>query len=458
LSRLVIVGGSDAGIAAALRARQLDPGVDVSVLLADRYPNFSICGLPYFLSGDVPDWRSLAHRTTEELERAGIELLMQHTAKSIDARAHTLSATDAVGREHELGFDKLLVGTGAQPVRPPIPGLDRQGVFQLHTIGDSLVLNKALAQGPESAVIVGAGYIGLEMAEALRTCGLAVTVVEQLPNVLPTVDPELGSLVRDELERNGVVVRNGVTVTAVEGDGERLAVHGEPDFRTTADIVLLVVGVRPDVTLAASAGIAVGSRGALQVNRRMETDLPDIYAAGDCVVTYHRLLEADTYLPLGTTAHKQGRIAGENAVGGDRRFEGSLGTQVVKVFELAVARTGLRDEEAAAAGLEPLTVESRSYDHKVYYPGAHEVTVRMTGEAGSDRLLGAQLVGDVTTQVPKRVDIVACALFHGLTVNALNDLDLSYAPPFGSPWDVVQAAAQEWSRVQGAGAMEVVAG
>ena len=166
-------------------------------------------------------------------------------------------------------------------------------------------------------------------------------------------------------------------------------------------------------------------------------------------MTYHRLLEADTYLPLGTTAHKQGRIAGENAVGGDRRFEGSLGTQVVKVFELAVARTGLRDGEAAAAGLEPLTVESRGYDHKVYYPGAHEVTVRMTGEAGSGRLLGAQLVGDLTTQVPKRVDIVAGALFQGLTVDALNDLDLSYTPPFGSPWDVVQAAAQEWSRVQG---------
>jgi NADPH-dependent 2,4-dienoyl-CoA reductase/sulfur reductase-like enzyme len=451
LSRLVIVGGSDAGIAAALRARELDPGVDVSVLLADRYPNFSICGLPYFLSGDVPDWRSLAHRTTEELEHAGIELLMERTAKSIDARAHTVTATDADGREHERGYDKLLVATGAEPVRPPIPGIDREGVFQLHTIADSLVLNEALARGPESAVIVGAGYIGLEMAEALRMRGLAVTVVEQLSNVLPTVDPELGALVREELERNGVVVRNGVTVTAIEEDGAQLAILGEPGFSTAADIVLVVVGVKPDTTLGDSAGIATGTRGALQVNRRMETSLPDVYAAGDCVVTYHRLLEADTYLPLGTTAHKQGRVAGENAVGGNRNFEGSLGTQVVKVFELAVARTGLRDGEAAAAGLEALTVESRGYDHKVYYPGAHEVTVRMTGEA-SGRLLGAQLVGDLTTQVPKRVDIVASALFQGLMVDALNNLDLSYTPPFGSPWDVVQAAAQEWSRVQGAGA------
>jgi NADPH-dependent 2,4-dienoyl-CoA reductase/sulfur reductase-like enzyme len=180
----------------------------------------------------------------------------------------------------------------------------------------------------------------------------------------------------------------------------------------------------------------------------METNVPDVYAAGDCAVTYHRLLGSDTYLPLGTTAHKQGRIAGENAVGGDRRFEGSLGTQVVKVFELAVARTGLRDDEALAAGFEPLTVESRWHDHKAYYPGAREITVRVTGERGSGRLLGGQLVGRLDAQVAKRVDIFAGALFQGLTVDALNDLDLSYTPPFGSPWDVVQSAAQEWSRVQ----------
>ncbi len=448
MSRLVIVGGSDAGIAAALRARELDAAVEVSVLLADSYPNFSICGLPYFLSGDVPDWRSLAHRTSEELERAGIELLLEHTAERIDAPAHTLTATDSDGREHALAYDKLVVATGAEPVRPPIPGLDREGVFQLHTIGDSLVLNEALERGPESAVIVGAGYIGLEMAEALRMRGLAVTVVEQLPSVLPTVDPELGTLVREELERNGVVVRNGVTVTRVEDDGERLAVLGDPGFRTTADLVLVVVGVKPDVTLAQTAGVTVGSRGALQVNRRMETNLPDVFAAGDCVVTYHRLLETDTYIPLGTTAHKQGRIAGENAVGGDRTFEGSLGTQVVKVFELAVARTGLRDGEANAAGFEPLTGESRWYDHKVYYPGAHQITARVTGEVGSGRLLGAQLAGHLDAQVPKRIDIAAVAMFQGLTVDALNDLDLSYTPPFGSPWDVVQSAAQEWSRMK----------
>jgi NADPH-dependent 2,4-dienoyl-CoA reductase/sulfur reductase-like enzyme len=445
LTRLLIVGGSDAGVAAALRARELDPAVEVTVLLADSYPNYSICGLPYFLSGDVPDWRSLAHRTVNELEQAGIELLLEHTATRIDAHAQTITARDDAGRrERELGYDKLLVATGAQPIRPPIPGIETDGVYQLHTIGDSLALNDALARHPASAVVVGAGYIGLEMAEALHARGLRVTVVEQLPTVLPTVDAELGALVRGELERHDVHVLTGVTVSSIERNDGGLVVNGGNARVAEAEVVLVVVGVRPDTTLAKNAGVGTGVRGALRVDRRMQTNLSNVYAAGDCVVTYHRLLDADTYLPLGTTAHKQGRTAGENVVGGDRSFEGSLGTQVVKVFELAIARTGLRDDEARTAGFDPLTVESRSYDHKIYYPDAHEITMRTTGDRRSDRLLGTQLVGHLDAEVPKRIDIAAVALYHGMSVDALNDLDLSYTPPFGSPWDVVQAGAQAW--------------
>ena len=440
----MIVGGSDAGIAAALRARELAQETEVTVLLADRYPNYSICGLPYFLSGDVPDWRSLAHRTRDELEQAGIELLLEHTATSIDPHAHTLTATSDAG-SHEFPYDKLVIATGAQPIRPPIPGIDADGVYQLHTIGDSLILDQALTRGPKSAVIVGAGYIGLEMAEALRTRGLDVTVVEQLPEVLPTVDPELGQVVRAELKRNGVHVITGVTVTAIETQQGRLLVLGEPQLATESDIVLVVVGVRPDTTLGQAASIATGARGALQVNRRMETNLPDIYAAGDCATTYHRLLDTDSYLPLGTTAHKQGRVAGENAVGGNRNFEGSLGTQVVKVFELAIARTGLRDHEARAAGWEPRTVESRPDDRKVYYPGAREIPIRITGDRNTGQLLGIQLLGDLTTQVPKRIDTAAAALHFGASIDTLNNLDLSYTPPFGSPWDAIQTAAQTWA-------------
>jgi NADPH-dependent 2,4-dienoyl-CoA reductase/sulfur reductase-like enzyme len=243
-----------------------------------------------------------------------------------------------------------------------------------------------------------------------------------------------------------VSVVAGTTVERIESAGERLRVNGTPDFVQTADMVLVAAGVQPVTSLAQAAGAALGERGAIQVNRRMETSLPDIYAAGDCGETWHALLEQATYLPLGTTAHKQGRIAGENAVGGQRQFAGSLGTQVVKVFELAIARTGLRDEEAAAVGYTPLTVTTTAPDHKPYYPGAHDIQVCVTGDRHTGQLLGAQVLGHWQASIAKRLDVFATALLHRMTVNHLNDLDLSYTPPLGSPWDAVQVAAQEWER------------
>jgi NADPH-dependent 2,4-dienoyl-CoA reductase/sulfur reductase-like enzyme len=309
--------------------------------------------------------------------------------------------------------------------------------------------HQALAAGARSAVIVGGGYIGLEMAEAFRARGLAVIVVEQAPAVMPTVDLELGRLLGEELRRHDVRAVNDVTVKAIHQDTGGLTVAGEPDFTATADLVLVVVGVRPDTDLAVAAGVQTGVRGALRVDRHMCTNLPDVLAAGDCVETWHRLLDRPAYLPLGTTAHKQGRVAGETAVDGDRAFAGSLGTQVVKVFELAVARTGLRDPEAADAGFHPLTVGSVQYDHKAYYPGAHQLHLRITGDRTSGRLLGAQLVSDHRAEVAKRIDIPAGALFHPMTVDGLSDLDLSYTPPFGSPWDAIQLAAQAWTSQAG---------
>jgi NADPH-dependent 2,4-dienoyl-CoA reductase/sulfur reductase-like enzyme len=271
-------------------------------------------------------------------------------------------------------------------------------------------------------------------------------VVEQAPAVMPTVDIELGRLLGKELGRHDVQVVNDVTVKAIHQEVDGLTVAGQPHFAVTADLVLVVVGVRPDTELAVAAGVETGVRGALRVDRQMRTNLPAVLAAGDCVETWHRLLEAPAYLPLGTTAHKQGRVAGETAVGGDRTFAGSLGTQVVKVFELAVARTGLRDPDAAAAGFDPVTVGSVEFDHKAYYPGAHQLHLRLTGDRTTGRLLGCQLVGDHRAEVAKRIDIPAGALFHHMTVEALSDLDLSYTPPFGSPWDAVQMAAQTWTR------------
>ena len=371
---LVMIGGSDAGISAALRARELDPAAEVTVVLEDAYPNFSICGIPYYVSGEVTHWRNLAHRTIADLEAAGMRLRLDTTARRIDVPGRKLLVTAADGGEELLGYDKLVVGTGAVPVRPPIAGLagpdalgPGDGVHLLHSMGDTFAVMRTLEQAaPASAVIVGAGYIGLEMADALTVRGLAVTQMEQLPEVLPTVDPELGALVHAELAAHGVEVLTGTTVQA-DQPAPRPARPGGCDVQATAadgtavtraaDMVLVVVGVRPETALAADAGAALGVKGAIAVDRGMRTNLPDVFAAGDCVITHHRLL-GETYLPLGTTAHKQGRVAGENALGGNRQFAGSLGTQVVKIFDQAAARTGLRDHEAAAAGFDPVTIES----------------------------------------------------------------------------------------------------
>jgi NADPH-dependent 2,4-dienoyl-CoA reductase/sulfur reductase-like enzyme len=454
---LVAIGGSDAGISAALRARELDPAAEVTVVVADAYPNFSICGIPYYLSGEVPRWQALAHRTLADLQAAGMRLRLDTNAQRIDVPARKLLVTTAEGDEDLIGYDQLVIGTGAVPVRPPIRGLDSlgpdDGVHLLHTMGDTFAVMRTLTEAsPARAVIVGAGYVGLEMADALVTRGLQVTQMEQLPEVLATVDPELGALVRDQLAGHGVDVLTGTTVQAITrhhgGPGrlrvEAITSRGDPVTRT-ADLVLVVAGVRPDTRLAASAGATLGPRGAIMVDRGMRTGLPGVFAAGDCVITHHRLL-GETYLPLGTTAHKQGRVAGENALGGRREFAGSLGTQVVKIFDQAAARTGLRDHEAVAAGFDPVTVQSEADDHKAYYPGSHRITMRVTGDHGTGRLLGMQLFGHRHAEIAKRVDIAATAIFHGMTIDAVSDLDLSYTPPLGSPWEAVQMGAQAWAR------------
>jgi NADPH-dependent 2,4-dienoyl-CoA reductase/sulfur reductase-like enzyme len=458
---VVMIGGSDAGISAALRARELDPAAEVTVVLEDAYPNFSICGIPYYVSGEVAHWRNLAHRTLADLEAAGMRLRLDTTARRIDAPARKLLVASADGAEDLVSYDTLVVGTGAVPVRPPIAGLDGpgalgpgDGVHLLHSMGDTFAVMATLEQAaPASAVIVGAGYIGLEMADALTVRGLQVTQMEQLPEVLPTVDPGLGSLVHAELAGHGVEVMTRTTVKAISaaapGRTGRLEVRaaaadGTEVIRMT-DMVLVVVGVRPETTLAAQAGAELGVRGAIAVDPGMRTGLPGVFAAGDCVVTHHRLLGV-TYLPLGTTAHKQGRVAGENALGGNRAFAGSLGTQVVKIFEQAAARTGLRDHEAAAAGFDPVTVASEADDHKAYYPGSHRIAIRVTGDRATGRLLGLQLFGHKDAEIAKRVDIAATAIFHGMTVEAVSDLDLSYTPPLGSPWDAVQIGTQAWTR------------
>ncbi len=446
MPRLFIIGGSDAGISAALRARELAPDWEVTVAVADAYPNFSICGIPYFLSKEVARVDSLAHRKADDIRALGIELLLDHRAEHIESGEQRVLIRDKSGQKSNHAYDKLVIATGANSVRPPIPGLDLPGVFLLRWIGDALAFEEFLERGaPKHVIIVGGGYIGLEMAEALRTRGVEVTVVEMAPSVMTTIDPDLGKRVGSELQRNGVRLAMSQSVSSISQVGEKLRIEGDGAFSCDADMILVAVGARPETTLALAAGVASGFRGALKVDRRMATNLPNVYAAGDCVETWHRISQTSSYLPLGTTSHKQGRIAGENAVGGHRLFEGSLGTQSVRLFDYVVARSGFHDRDAGNAGFDPFSIDSVVWDHKVYYPGAKEMIIRITGDRASGRFLGAQIVGHYHTEVSKRIDVFAAAIHHGMSVEAVSDLDLSYTPPLSSPWDPVQIATQAWT-------------
>ncbi len=445
MKKILIVGGSDAGISAAFRAKEIAADASVIMVVADRFPNFSICGLPFYISGEVEDWRTLAHRTVGDIEKEGIGLLLDHRAEAIDPAHKAVIAKAPGGNVLALEYDKLVIATGAVSVRPIIQGIDLPGVFLLRWMQDSMALKSWLdVHEPASVVVIGGGYIGMEMADAFKRRGMSVTVIEYADTVMTTLDPELGKRVQDALERHGVKVVTGTPVSAIEREGERLKVKGKDGFFTEAGVVLVAAGARPNINLAVSAGVGIGRFGAIRVNERMETNIPHIFAAGDCVETRHRVLEKYVYMPLGSTAHKQGRAAGENAAGGHAVFQGSLGTQVVKIFDQVAARTGLRDMEANMAGFDPLTIECEIWDHKVYYPGAKRLIIRITGDRVTRRLLGAEMFGQYGSEISKRIDIVAAAIFNGMKMEGISDLDLSYTPPLSSPWDPVQAAAQEW--------------
>ena len=311
MSRILIIGGSDAGISAALRARELDPASEVIIVTADRYPNFSICGLPFYLSGEVDDWHTLAHRTVSEIENEGIHLLLEHPVLSIDPAAKLVSLGSRQGEEGNLKYDRLIIATGAESIRPSVDGIDLPGVFLLRWMDDAFAMQRYLNdKQPRSAIIVGAGYIGMEMADALTYRGIDVTVVEFAESVLTTVDSELGEKVRKELETHGVKVATGIAVTGIERSDDKLIVSGTNNFSVKGDMVLVAIGARPNSKLARSAGLEIGLKGAIKVDRFMRTNVPDIFAAGDCVETWHRLLDRYTYMPLGTTAHKQGASGG----------------------------------------------------------------------------------------------------------------------------------------------------
>ncbi len=445
--KIVIIGGSDAGISAALRIRELDKTIEPLIITSDEFPNFSICGIPFYIGDEIKDWRTLAHRTRAEIEGTGIKLLLDTVVTKILPEEKKIYAAPKDGKPMEIKYDRLVIGTGATSAVPPIEGRDLPGVFYIRWIGESVAFKEYMEKNkPQNAVIIGAGYIGIEMSEALLNRGIGITVVEFLNTVLPTMDVQLGNLVMAKLEEKGAKVFTGVSVSAIKQNNKKLDVTGSNGFSASTDLVLIATGAVPNTKLAMEAGVKTDQKNAIIVNRKMETNIPDIFAAGDCVETWNRITQKYVYLPLGTISHKQGRIAGENALGNNVKFEGTLGTQSLKLFDMVMARTGLNDREATGAGFEPFTSEFEAWDHKVYYPSATKISIRMTGDRKTGRLLGFQMIGSRTAEISKRIDIAAAAIYNSMTISALSSLDLSYTPPLSTPWDPVQMAGQDWMK------------
>ncbi|WP_406105615.1 FAD-dependent oxidoreductase [Micromonospora globbae] len=446
--RLIVIGGNAAGMAAASQARRRRDRSDLEIVAFERghFTSYSSCGIPYWISGTVSGPEELVARDPETFRRRfDIDVRMRHEVVAIDLDRREVTARDLVGGgEVRERFDELVYAAGAVPLRPAWAQTDVEGVFGMQTLDDGAALRDWLESdpAPRRAVVVGGGYIGVEMAEALLLRGLSVTLVEQADQPMSTVDGDMAELVVEAMRDLGVHIRTGLSVSGLEErDGRvRGVVTGEGTIPT--DVVVLGLGVRPNTDLAADAGLPLGPSGAVRVDRRMRVpDTPGVWAAGDCVECLHRVSGMPVHVPLGTHANKQGRVAGINIGGGYATFTGVIGTAVTKVCDLEVGRTGLREKDARAAGFDFVSVVAESTNRAGYYPGTRPMTVKLIAERPSGRLLGAQIVG--WSEAAKRIDGLAVALWNGMTVDEMTALDLGYAPPYAPVWDPVLIAARK---------------
>ncbi len=439
--RLIVIGGDAAGMSAASQARRRDAALEITVYERGRYISYAACGMPYLVGGLVNDPQQLVARRPEDFERQNIRVLTQHEVMSIDIAAQSVSVQPLKGEAFAETYDELLIATGARPALPDISGLETPGVFALRDLSSGVALWEYVRlQSPRRAVIIGGGYVGLEMAEALRLRGIETTLVHRGPQVMSSLDLEMGALASQALREIGVELLLGqwpVGITAARG---RVAGVALAEQELPADLVVFGTGARPNGELAGQAGVPLGVRGSIIVDSTMRTPVPHVWAAGDCAQTTHRVTGRPTWVALGTVANKMGRVAGLNLAGGAASFPGVLGTAITRVGETEIARTGLNGRECAGEGLEYASVTIQDRTMAGYYPGAARITVRLYAEKGSARLLGAQIVGGPGSG--KRIDAVAACLTGGLTVQDLVDMDLAYAPPFSPVWDPVQTAAR----------------
>ncbi|OQY31060.1 MAG: CoA-disulfide reductase [Chloroflexota bacterium] len=441
--RLVIIGGCAAGMSAASKARRLNPNLEIAVYEKTGFVSYGSCGMPYYISGVIDDYNKLVVRTPEQFAEKNIEVHLHHEVIEIDAENHRVSVKNIHNSKRKYAnYDKLLITTGGRPSLLPTssPG-ELEGVFTLRALEDGIAVSDFVHQEqPQHAVIVGAGYIGLEMAESFHSLGLDVTVIGRPPQVLKRFDPDMAKHVQQETEGRGIKFSLGDEVQALEGDGRgkvRQVISSKGIFK--ADLVLLALGVRPNAELAKAAGVVLGETGAIATDAQMRTNLSGVFSAGDCAEAYHTVTKHGVYIPLGTTANKQGRIAGTNIGGGEATFQGIAGTAITKVFDLFPSMTGLSEKDAQAAGykVKSTVIKAKSCAH--YYPGCKSMHVKLVVEEGSGRLLGGQIVGGQGAGT--RINALATALHQEMTVQELTKLDLAYVPPISPVWDPLLVAA-----------------
>ncbi len=438
--RLVVIGGVAAGMSAAAKARRTDPELEVVVYEKSPYISYAACGMPFLLAGEITDYNALILRTPEQMRRQGVQVKIMHEVTGIDAGSRRLTIRDLQAeKEFTQTYDGLVIATGARPALLPLPGIDLDGVHALRSLVSGLAAMQFLeAHEPRRACVVGGGYVGVEMAETFTRLGLEVKMIVRSGQVMrKALDDDVRKLVETELLRHGVEIVHATPV-AFEGRDRITGIALDGDH-IPCEIALVGTGVKPNVELAHEAGVALGATGAIATDTAMQTNLPGHFAAGDCAEALHLLTGEPAYIPLGSTANKQGRIAGTNAAGGRATFGGVLGTMVVRVFDLAVARTGLTTSQAESVGLRPKSTMIRARDISHFFPGAQDIFVKLVVDSETGRLVGGQIVGRPSSA--KRIDVLATAIHHRATVGELQRLDLAYAPPFAPAWDPILVAA-----------------
>jgi len=442
-TQIVVIGGDAAGASAASQIKRAQTGWDVIMIDRGQFTSYSACGLPYWAAGQVALESQLIARSPEKHRENGIDVRMGHEAVALDIEAQTVTVV-ANGQESDLTYDELVIASGARPVVPPLAGVDAPNVFGVHTIPDVRALLADMSEHkPTRAVVVGAGYIGVEMAEAFIDHGLHTTVIDAAALPMTSLDDDMSQTVAEQMAAQGIECHFGQALTAIEvgADGRARQVVTQGGTYP-ADIVVLALGVRPNTGFLASSGLPTGASGGLLTDRRQRVLGQDrIWAAGDCVDTYHRLKRRDVNVPLGTHANKQGRVLGTNLAGGYLTFPGVIGTAVTKVGSTTIGRTGLSTHEAAESGFETVSARVNTSVLAGYMPGSGTMTLKLVAERDTGRLLGGQIVGD-HLMAAKRIDTVAMGVWSEMTAEELTSADLSYAPPFSPVWDPVQVASR----------------